>query len=91
MATTRALIAAAATLSGNDSARLTSQVAVIKASVHALATTIRSAPASSESDPGLAAIKASAEQFTASIDSAESSVAHLPALCGGPAASAGGG
>jgi hypothetical protein len=50
----RALIAAGATSGANDSARLTSQVAVTKASVRALATTIRSVSAGSESDPGLA-------------------------------------
>jgi hypothetical protein len=69
MATMRALIVAAAKSGGNDSARPTSQVAVIKASVRAPATTIRSVPAGSESEPGLAAIKASAEQFTAPVDS----------------------
>jgi len=49
------------------------KTAVTKASVHALATTIRPVPAGSESDPGLSAIKASAEQFTASVDPVESS------------------
>ena len=80
----RALIAAAAKSGAIDSAMPTSQVAVIKASVHALATTIRSVPAGSESEPGLAAIKASAEQFTASVDSVESSVTALEGKSGRP-------
>jgi hypothetical protein len=75
-------VASAAMSGGADSASLTSQMAVIKASVNTLATTIKSVPAGSESDPGLAAVKASSEQFTASVDSVESSVTALEGKSG---------
>jgi hypothetical protein len=75
-------LATAATSGGNDSAKLTSQMTVIKTSVNTLATTIKSVPAGSESDPGLAAIKASADEFTTSVNAVESSVAALEGTSG---------
>jgi hypothetical protein len=66
------------TRSGGDvAAKLTAQMAVIKASANALATTITAAPVGSDSDPELAPVKASADQFKASVTALEASVTAL--------------
>jgi hypothetical protein len=71
-------LASAVTSGGsNVSAALGAQMATVKASATALTTTITAVPAGSESDPEVAAVKASGEQFKASITALESSVAAL--------------
>jgi hypothetical protein len=75
-------LTSAATSGGDVSAKLTAQVGVIKTSATTLATTIKAVPAGSESDPGFAAVKASADQFAESVSSVESSVTALDGKSG---------
>jgi len=69
--------------SGSDAAaKLTAQMAVIKASANTLATTITAVPVGSDSDPELAAVKASADQLTESVAALEAGVMALEGKSG---------
>jgi hypothetical protein len=67
---------------GDVSAELTAQLGVITASATTLATTIKAVPAGSENDPGLAAVKASADEFSASVKAVGSSATALEGKSG---------
>jgi hypothetical protein len=75
-------LSSASTSGGDVSAKLTAQLGVIKGSANTLAATVKTVPAGSESDPGFAAVKASADQLTASINSVEASVSALEGKSG---------
>jgi hypothetical protein len=75
-------LASASTSGGDVSAKLTAQIGVVKGSANTLATTVKAVPAGSESDPGFAAVKASGDQLTASINSVEASVSALEGKSG---------
>ena len=75
-------LASAATSGGDVEAKLRSQMAVITASANTLATTVTAVPLGSESDPGLAGVKAAADQFKASVTAAEESVTALEGKTG---------
>jgi hypothetical protein len=75
-------LASAATSGGDVEAKLTAQLAVIKASANTLATTITAVPVGSERDLGLAAVKTSADRFTASVTALEASVNALKGKSG---------
>ena len=69
--------------SGSDAAaKLTAQMAVIKASANTLATTITAVPVGTDGDPELAPVKASADQFTASVSALGASVTALDGISG---------
>ena len=75
-------LAAAATSGGEVEAKLKAQMAVIQTSARTLATTVTDVPASLKGDPALAAVKASADQFTASVTAAVASVTALEGTSG---------
>ena len=75
-------LASVATSGGDVAAKLTAQIAVIKASANTLATTITTVPVASDSHPELAAVKASADQFKASVAALEASVPALEGKSG---------
>jgi len=76
-------LASAVTSGGGDvSAALTAQMATVKTSATALATAIAAVPAGSESDPEAAAVKASADQFKASVTDLEAKVVALEGASG---------
>jgi len=75
-------LASVATSGGDDAAKLKAQMAAIKDSANTLSTTITAVPVGSDSDPELAAVKASADQFTASVADLEASVAALEGKSG---------
>ena len=82
-------LSSAATSGGTDvSATLSAQVATIKAAADGLAATVTAVPAGSESDPEIAALKGSADQFKESIAALESSVAALEGKSGSARATA---
>jgi hypothetical protein len=58
----------------NGGAAMTAQIATIQTSANALITAVGSVPAGSESDPGAAAVKSSADQFKASIAALQASI-----------------
>ena len=70
-------LASVARSGGDVAARLTAQMAVIKASANTLATTITAVPVGTDGDAELAAVKASADQFAASVTALGASVRAL--------------
>jgi len=75
-------LASVATSGGDDAGRLRAGIVAIKASANTLATTITAVPVGSDSDPELAAVKASADQFTASVTALGASVRALEGRSG---------